>query len=120
MQPPPVTRNIVQPPVFIKRASGLTAELALTAHPLLAHHPGHKPVDREPACRKEFRSWREEVMKCSSVAVAGAAAALIGAMSLPAQASDIIAEWASVKAPPPTAVKAVNVDPKTTALLMLD
>ena len=59
-------------------------------------------------------------MKCSSVAVAVAAAALIGAMSLPAQASDIIAEWASVKAPPPPAVKAVKVDPKTTALLMLD
>jgi nicotinamidase-related amidase len=40
--------------------------------------------------------------------------------SLPARASDIVAEWASVKAPAAPALKPVTVDPKTTALLMLD
>ncbi|MGC1819166.1 MAG: isochorismatase family protein [Casimicrobiaceae bacterium] len=38
----------------------------------------------------------------------------------PAQGANIIDEWASVKAPPPPALHAVTVDPKTTALLMLD
>ncbi len=37
-----------------------------------------------------------------------------------AHAASIIDEWANVKAPPPPALKAVTVDPKTTALLMLD
>jgi nicotinamidase-related amidase len=59
-------------------------------------------------------------MKWSSFTAALAAAAFIGTMALPAQAADIIAEWASAKAPPAPAVKAVKVDPKTTALLMLD
>jgi nicotinamidase-related amidase len=39
---------------------------------------------------------------------------------LPAQAGDIVAEWASVKLPAAPALKPVTVDPKTTALLMLD
>jgi nicotinamidase-related amidase len=34
--------------------------------------------------------------------------------------SDIIAEWASVKLPPVPELKPVTVDPKTTALLLLD
>ena len=37
-----------------------------------------------------------------------------------AQAANIVDEWASVKAPPPPALHEVTVDPKTTALLMLD
>ncbi len=37
-----------------------------------------------------------------------------------ALAGDIVAEWSSVKPPPPPEPKAVTVDPKTTALLMLD
>jgi nicotinamidase-related amidase len=37
-----------------------------------------------------------------------------------AQAGDIIEEWASVKAPPAPELKAVTIDPKSTALLMLD
>lgn len=36
------------------------------------------------------------------------------------KAETIIDEWASVQAPPPPALKAVTVDRKTTALLMLD
>lgn len=49
-----------------------------------------------------------------------AAAAVITALALPAQANNIVDEWASVKAPPPPTLKPVKVDPKTTALLMLD
>ena len=41
-------------------------------------------------------------------------------LALPAQAANIVDEWASVKAPAAPALKPVTVDPKTTALLMLD
>ncbi len=49
--------------------------------------------------------------------------ALIGgtlALSLPAQAADIIDNWAQVQAPAAPKLENVTVDPKTTALLMLD
>ncbi len=49
-----------------------------------------------------------------------AVAALAGATVLPAHAGDIIEEWANVKAPPAPTLKPVTVDPKTTALLLLD
>ena len=45
--------------------------------------------------------------------MAGVAATSVGAAT-------IIDEWASVKAPPAPALKPVTIDPKTTALLMLD
>ena len=45
---------------------------------------------------------------------------VVAALTLPAHAANIIDEWASVKAPPAPALKPVTVDPKTTALLMLD
>jgi nicotinamidase-related amidase len=48
------------------------------------------------------------------------AAALVGALALPAHASDVVADWANIKAPAAPALKPVKVDPKTTALLMLD
>jgi nicotinamidase-related amidase len=51
--------------------------------------------------------------------IAAVAAAIVIALALPAKAGDIVDEWASVKAPPPT-LKPVTVDPNTTALLMLD
>jgi nicotinamidase-related amidase len=44
----------------------------------------------------------------------------VGALASCAHAGTIVDEWASVKAPPPPALKSVTVDPKTTALLMLD
>jgi nicotinamidase-related amidase len=47
-----------------------------------------------------------------------AVAASLGASA--AGAASIIDEWASVKVPPAPALKPVTVDPKTTALLMLD
>ena len=46
--------------------------------------------------------------------------AAVAACALPAHAGNIIDEWASVKAPAAPALKPVTVDPKTTALLMLD
>jgi nicotinamidase-related amidase len=52
--------------------------------------------------------------------IAAVAAAIVIALALPAKAGDIVDEWASVKAPPPPALKPVTVDPNTTALLMLD
>ena len=49
-----------------------------------------------------------------------AAAVLVAALAaLPARA-DIVDEWDGVKAPPKPALKEVTVDPKSTALLMLD
>ena len=48
------------------------------------------------------------------------AAPLIAALALPAQAANVIDDWAMVKTPPAPALKAVKADPKTTALLMLD
>jgi nicotinamidase-related amidase len=55
------------------------------------------------------------------VALAGIAAALAGLAGVPsASAQGVIDEWASVKAPPPPTLGRVTVDPKTTALLVLD
>lgn len=64
-------------------------------------------------------------MKAESKIVLGAvlAACVVAAMPgaiLPASAKTIIDEWASVKAPPPPPLERVTVDPKTTALLVLD
>jgi len=55
-------------------------------------------------------------MKRNLIAVGVALAAL----TLPARATNIVDEWSSVKAPAATELKSVTVDPKTTALLMLD
>lgn len=41
-------------------------------------------------------------------------------LSATASAQTIVDEWASVKVPPPPELKPVTIDPKTTALLMLD
>jgi len=59
-------------------------------------------------------------MKRNLIAVVVGAAAVVATLAIPARAGDIVSEWASVKAPPPPTLKAVTVDPKTTALLMLD
>jgi len=49
-----------------------------------------------------------------------AAAAILAALTLPAQANNIVEEWAGTKAPVAPTLKPGTVDPKTTALLMLD
>jgi len=48
------------------------------------------------------------------------AAAFLAAGAMSAQAGSVVDEWASIKRPPAPALKPVKVDPKTTALLMLD
>jgi nicotinamidase-related amidase len=45
---------------------------------------------------------------------------IIAGSGAPAAGPTVIDEWSSVKAPPPPEVKTVTVDPKTTALLLLD
>ena len=49
-----------------------------------------------------------------------AALATVSMVAATASAQTIIDEWQSVKAPPAPALKAVTVDPKTTALLVMD
>jgi nicotinamidase-related amidase len=49
-----------------------------------------------------------------------AAILLVSIFTAPLRAADIIAEWSSVKAPPPPQLKPVTLDGKTTALLILD
>ena len=49
-----------------------------------------------------------------------AALAAVLVYAAPAPAQTIIDEWSSIKAPPAPELKAVTVDPKTTALLMMD
>ena len=46
--------------------------------------------------------------------------AAVLAQGAPSSAQTIIDEWSSVKAPPPPELKPVTVDPKTTALLVMD
>jgi nicotinamidase-related amidase len=48
------------------------------------------------------------------------AAAFLASFAVSAHAASIVDEWASVKAPAAPELKSVAVDPKTTALLMLD
>lgn len=57
-------------------------------------------------------------MKCKLTA--GLVAIAVMCFTQPTRAGDVVDEWASVKAPAAPALKPVTVDPKTTALLMLD
>jgi nicotinamidase-related amidase len=52
----------------------------------------------------------------------GAASAAIAAAcgALPAQATDVTAEWSTIQMPPAPTLKPVRIDPKTTALFLLD
>jgi nicotinamidase-related amidase len=53
----------------------------------------------------------------------GAASVALTALAygaLPARATDVTSEWATIQMPPPPALKPVTVDPRTTALLLLD
>lgn len=52
--------------------------------------------------------------------IMAAAAVAFAALTGSAHAANIVDEWASVKVPAAPALKPVTVDPKTTALLMLD
>lgn len=54
------------------------------------------------------------------ILASAAALGLTVLLVVAARADDIVTEWGSVKVPPPPELKSVTVDPKTTALLMLD
>jgi nicotinamidase-related amidase len=56
-------------------------------------------------------------LSCRAGALAAVIAMLVAA---PARANDITTEWAAVKPPPVPELKPATVDPKTTALLVLD
>lgn len=58
------------------------------------------------------------LFRCAAAVAAALAVAMLTAW--PTVAGDIIAEWATVKAPPVPELKAVTLDGKTTALLILD
>jgi len=49
-----------------------------------------------------------------------AALAAVLSYAVPSSAETIIDEWATVKAPPPPELKSVTLDPKTTAILVVD
>jgi len=49
-----------------------------------------------------------------------AALAAVICYAVPSSAATIIDEWAQVKAPPPPELKSVTLDPKTTAVLLID
>jgi len=60
-------------------------------------------------------------MKHAHVTLAVLTLATLGLLlAAPAQAQTIVDEWASIKTPAPPELKPVTVDPKSTALLMLD
>ena len=59
-------------------------------------------------------------MSCSHHLLRLAALVAVLAYAAPVPAQTVIDEWQSVKAPPAPELKAVTVDPKSTALLMLD
>jgi nicotinamidase-related amidase len=62
---------------------------------------------------------REQTLfRCAAAVASTLAVALLTAS--PSVAADIIAEWATVKAPPVPELKPVTLDGKTTALLILD
>ena len=58
--------------------------------------------------------------KLRSFAAIGLSLAVLGVAGVSAHAGNIIDEWANVKMPPPPELKPVTVDPKTTALLVMD
>ncbi len=56
----------------------------------------------------------------TSLRIVACSALVLAATSFPAAAQSVMDEWASIKAPAAPELKTVTVDPKTTALLMLD
>jgi len=61
--------------------------------------------------------WIKGVTETTALAFVAFAAFL---STSPAQAQDILQEWATIKPPPPPEIKAVTLDPKKTALIVMD
>jgi nicotinamidase-related amidase len=60
------------------------------------------------------------MIRLTKLSCAAAIVALAATGAMPAMAADITTEWVSAKLPPVPELKPVTVDPKTTALLVLD
>ena len=56
----------------------------------------------------------------SHLGAASVATAALTFSAIPAHATDVIAEWATIQMPPAPTLKPVTVDPKSTALLLID
>jgi nicotinamidase-related amidase len=66
------------------------------------------------------RTRREEFMFCFCRLISLVALAAVVAYATPAPAQTIIDDWQSIKTPPAPALKAVTLDPKTTAIMVMD
>lgn len=62
-----------------------------------------------------MRAWMR-----SGASAFGLALAALGVAVVAASAANVVDKWSAIKMPPPPALKPVTVDPRTTALLMLD
>jgi nicotinamidase-related amidase len=98
--------------------------VAQKLHPLQPNGRYHDPVSAHDAkirlvtnCAKGIAMKHLANVSCRTAVLVTFLAALA---ALPARANDITAEWATVKPPPVPELKAVTVEPKTTALLILD
>jgi nicotinamidase-related amidase len=110
--PSVLPRVRIRPSITIlRRAEGLLqAKYSFTAQDSLAH-------DQARLLKLNRQQFGRMKMKRMLLA------AVVGAICLSAPASyaaDVVEEWASVKLPPPPQLKEVTVNPKTTALLVLD
>lgn len=74
---------------------------------------------RQDACTHEGVS-RRGFLHLTCLVILFVASLAGGIISSPASAQTIIDEWAVVKAPPPPELKRVTIDPKVTALLVMD
>lgn len=63
---------------------------------------------------------RHSILRKMFTAVAIAVSFFLCQVAVPASAQTIVDEWATVQAPKPPELKPVTLDPKTTALLVLD
>src|SRR5439155_21596356 len=86
---------------------------------VLKKNPWLADYEREPTTKggdpmTNFATNFARRLACAAFTIAAMAAAQ------PASAGDIVADWATVKTPPAPELKPVTVDPKTTALLLLD
>jgi nicotinamidase-related amidase len=77
-------------------------------------------IDRRPS--KEADMAAASFIRCAGALIAMTALGLggVAGSSSAVSAQGVIDEWSAVKAPPPPPLSRVTVDPKTTALLVLD
>jgi nicotinamidase-related amidase len=74
----------------------------------------------QPLVEREEAMARVHKLLARAIIAAGVLSAATGTFASSAGARTIIDEWSTVKAPAPPQLKAVTIEPKTTALLVLD